>query len=77
MANDPVAAAAAALVDGAIVAVKGIGGFHLACRADDEEAVARLRARKRREEKPFAVMAADVAAARRAGAPGRGRRGAA
>ena len=62
--GDPVAAAAAALLDGRIVAVKGIGGFHLACLAGDEEAVARLRGRKRREEKPFAVMVPDVAAAR-------------
>ena len=38
----------AALLDGAIVAIKGIGGFHLACRADDEAVVARLRARKHR-----------------------------
>jgi len=65
LANDPVARAAAALADGAIVAVKGIGGFHLACRAGDERVVARLRARKRREEKPFAVMAADIEGARR------------
>ena len=64
-ARDPVAAAADALGDGAIVAVKGIGGYHLACRADDEDAVATLRARKHREDKPFAVMAGDVAAAER------------
>jgi hydrogenase maturation protein HypF len=61
---DPVAAAAQALNAGAVVAVKGIGGFHLACRADDEAAVARLRERKHREDKPFALMAPDPAAAR-------------
>ena len=61
--GDAVAAAAAALRSGAIVAVKGIGGFHLACRADDEAAVARLRARKHREERPFALMARDLAMA--------------
>src|SRR5581483_8188655 len=44
-------------------AVKGLGGYHLAVRADDEAAVARLRARKHREEKPFAVMVADAEAA--------------
>jgi hydrogenase maturation protein HypF len=63
-APDAVAAAAAALAAGRIVAVKGLGGYHLACRADSEEAVAALRARKHREEKPFAVMVADLGAAR-------------
>ncbi len=60
---DPIAAAAAALAEGAIVAIKGIGGYHLACRADDERAVAALRARKHREDKPFALMAPSLAAA--------------
>jgi hydrogenase maturation protein HypF len=63
-AADPITAVAGDLRNGAIVAVKGIGGYHLACRADDEGAVARLRARKHREEKPFALMVADLDAAR-------------
>jgi hydrogenase maturation protein HypF len=63
-AEDPVAAAAILLRGGAIVAVKGLGGYHLACRADDEAAVATLRIRKHREDRPFALMSPDVAAAR-------------
>jgi hydrogenase maturation protein HypF len=59
--------AAELLRAGRIVAVKGLGGYHLAADAADEEAVAALRARKHREDKPFAVMAADLAAARRLG----------
>jgi hydrogenase maturation protein HypF len=57
------ARAVTALREGRIVAVKGLGGYHLACDATDEAATARLRARKRREARPFAVMVADVAAA--------------
>ncbi|MGH3370488.1 MAG: acylphosphatase, partial [Nocardioidaceae bacterium] len=63
--RDVIQAAASALAGGAVVAVKGIGGFHLACRADDEIAVAALRSRKHREDKPFAVMPPDLAAAHR------------
>ncbi|HEV3070637.1 MAG TPA: Sua5/YciO/YrdC/YwlC family protein [Solirubrobacteraceae bacterium] len=62
---DPVAGAARLLAEGAIVAVKGLGGYHLACRADDHAAVGALRARKQREDRPFALMVADLAVAHR------------
>jgi hydrogenase maturation protein HypF len=61
--EDPVAATAARLAAGAIVAVKGLGGYHLVCDAANERAVAALRARKHREDKPFALMVSDATAA--------------
>lgn len=63
--DDPLEAAAALLRAGRIVAVKGIGGYHLAADAADEDAVAELRARKHREDKPFAILAAAPEEARR------------
>src|SRR6202035_622562 len=62
--ENPLQAAAELLRRGRILAVKGLGGYHLAADAACEQAVAALRQRKHREDKPFAVMAADVAAAR-------------
>ena len=62
--GDPIAAAAELIRQGKIVAVKGLGGFHLAADALNAAAVARLRQRKLREEKPFAVMSPDLDAIR-------------
>lgn len=61
---EALARAAREIGRGKIVAVKGLGGFHLVCDAADRAAVARLRERKHREEKPFAILVRDVAAAR-------------
>ncbi len=58
--RDPLVAAAAMLASGAVVAVKGVGGVHLAVDAFDDAAVRELRRRKGREEKPFAVMVRDL-----------------
>jgi hydrogenase maturation protein HypF len=58
---DPIEEALGLLHAGAVLAVKGLGGFHLVCDARNAEAVARLRARKQREEKPLAVMVANAA----------------
>ncbi|MEO6747673.1 MAG: acylphosphatase, partial [Caldimonas sp.] len=59
--SDPLDRAAQVLVDGQILAIKGIGGYHLACAAGREDVVATLRERKRRPAKPFAVLARDLA----------------
>jgi hydrogenase maturation protein HypF len=63
-ADDAIAAAQRVLAEGGIVAVKGIGGYHLACRADCPETVARLRERKARGDKPFAVITRNLSTAR-------------
>jgi hydrogenase maturation protein HypF len=55
---DPIVAARELLADGKIIAIKGLGGFHLACDALNADAVRRLRERKYREDKPYALMAA-------------------
>ncbi len=65
--TNPLEAAAGLLAVGRVLALKGLGGFHLAVRSDDEKAVARLRRHKNREAKPLAVMAGNLEAARRLG----------
>ncbi len=62
--DDPIAATAERIRDGQVVAMKGIGGFHLVCDARNAATVARLRAAKQRDEKPFAVMVLNVPSAR-------------
>ena len=61
--ENPIIEAAKLIEEGFIVAVKGIGGFHLACLATDDDVVLKLRARKKRRRKPFALMALDLKAA--------------
>ena len=60
----PIESARRVIAQGGIVAVKGLGGFHLACDASNDAALATLRDRKGRVDKPFAVMARDLATAR-------------
>ncbi len=62
---DPITTAAQWLASGAILAIKGLGGYHLACDALNVEAVQRLRRQKHREAKPFALMVPDIETARR------------
>ena len=63
--GDAIETARRAVKAGEIIAAKGLGGMHLACRADDAGITMELRRRKQRDEKPFAVMCRDAAAARR------------
>ena len=63
--DNPITTAAQHLAAGSILAIKGLGGYHLACDALNTEAVQRLRQRKHREAKPFALMVPDLETARR------------
>jgi len=58
--NDPIIEAANLIKEGFIVAVKGIGGFHIACLATDDDVVLKLRRRRRRPQQPFAVMSLSI-----------------
>ena len=62
--HDPIATTARLVAGGSVLAVKGLGGFHLIADGVNEEAVQRLRKRKGREEKPFALMCFDTAQAK-------------
>ncbi|MUP50820.1 carbamoyltransferase HypF, partial [Veillonellaceae bacterium M1-70] len=64
--RDAISAARRAIAAGKIIAVKGLGGFHLCCDATDETATARLRTLKHRPVKPFAVMMRDSSAVKNA-----------
>ena len=57
---NPIAETIRLLKEGKIVAIKGLGGFHIACDATNEKAVRRLRSEKRRSNKPFALMSPDI-----------------
>ncbi len=72
--GDPIAVAARLLREGRILAVKGLGGYHLACDATCREAVAALRARKHRDAKPFAVMVPNLDWVERVARPTRAER---
>ena len=61
--DDPVEFTANVIEEGAIVAIKGVGGFHIACLASDDKVVYKLRVRKRRPRQPFALMARDISVA--------------
>ncbi|MDI6728562.1 MAG: carbamoyltransferase HypF [Thermodesulfovibrionales bacterium] len=58
--SNPIEAAIELLKQGAIIAIKGLGGFHLCCNAENDDAVKRLREKKRLSNKPFALMSSDV-----------------
>ncbi|UTF48715.1 carbamoyltransferase HypF [Desulfomicrobium sp. ZS1] len=62
--DDAIRSTARLLMDGGLVAMKGLGGFHLVCNARDQEAVQQLRDRKNRQDKPLAIMVRDLDAAR-------------